>query len=403
MMRPLRLACVLAWLACAVASAQPAKLDPACTANGCLRVIQFAGSFPRVALTTYAERGVRIDNGYSVVRIRFVTSGREATGTVTIPYDQGLVPPAQGWHIVANNHGTFGIDDACTVGGGPMAVGLAGYFGARGLIGVTVDYPGLGTPGVHAYLDKEQEGAAVLDALRATQALAASVGVRTSGRFAVAGLSQGGHATLAAATMKAAYAPELDIRAFAAAGPASGWEEHWSLAAQTPGWHIGIQAMLFYSWSKAYGWKNLPLWTESMARRVDKIMTGLCAFAASGPTLMSAVPQDPAQVFHPAFLQEYRSRVWSKYQPVHEAFEKNAVRGFTQTAPLRIYQGAADTIVPEAATREMVEALRQNKVNVDYVVVPGGEHTTVAFHFLAARQLRTDEAVAWIRGLLEKP
>jgi acetyl esterase/lipase len=268
---------------------------------------------------------------------------------------------------------------------------------------VTPDYPGLGTPGLHAYLDKQQEGAAVLDALRATRALTATTGARTSGRMAVAGLSQGGHAALSAASMKASYAPELDIRAFAAAAPVSGWEEHWSLAAQTPGMHVGIQAMLFYSWSNTYGWKGLPLWSAAMAKTVDKTMTTLCAFAAAGPTLMTAVPQDPAEVFDADFLNEYRSRSWSKYQPVHDAFEKNAIRGFSQPAPIRIYQGAADPIVPEAATRQMVDALKQNGVNIDYVVVPGGEHTNVAFHFLASRQLRTDDAIAWIRKLLDKP
>jgi dipeptidyl aminopeptidase/acylaminoacyl peptidase len=51
----------------------------------------------------------------------------------------------------------------------------------------------------------------------------------------------------------------------------------------------------------------------------------------------------------------------------------------------------------------MVDALKQNGVNIDYVVVPGGEHTNVAFHFLASRQLRTDDAIAWIRKLLDKP
>lgn len=403
-MSALRTAVIFAGALWAAASAaQGVKSDPGCKDNGCLRAVQFAGGFAKSQLQPFAEPGVKIDNGYGVYRIRYFSSGREATATVTIPYDQGLIAPPQGWHIVANNHGTIGIDDQCAVGAGPAAVGLAGYFGARGFIGVTADYPGLGTPGLHAYLDKEQEGTAVLDALRATRALAAALSVRASGRMAAAGLSQGGHATLSAAAMKTHYAPELDIRAFAAAAPASGWEEHWSLAAQSPGWHIGIQAMLFYSWADAYGWKNLPLWSPAMAKTVDKTMTSLCAFAVAGPTLMTEVPHDPEAVFHPEFLQEFRTRTWSKYQAVHEAFVKNAIRGFTQPAPIRIYQGEKDSIVPEAATRQMVEALKQNGVTVDYVVVPDGEHTNVAFHFLAIRQLRTDDAIGWIRRLLDKP
>lgn len=394
------LACLVWQLA---ATAQVLKPEPACAVNGCLRSAQFLGAFAKAGLQPFAEPGVKIDNGYGVYRIRYFTNGREATATVAVPMDPGLVQPGTGWHIVANNHGTIGIDDACAISAGPGAVGLAAYFGARGLIGVTPDYPGLGTAGLHAYLDKEQAGAAVLDALRATRAFTSGIGIRTSGRLAVAGLSQGGHATLSAAAMKTAYAPELDIRAYSAAAPASGWEEHWSRAAQSSGWHIGIQAMLFYSWSKTYGWKDLPLWSPAVSKTVDKTMTTLCASAASGPTLTTAVPQDPSEVFDAEFLNEYRSRSWSKYKPVHDAFERNAIRGFSQTAPIRIYQGASDAIVPEAATRQMVDALRQSGVAVDYVVVPGGEHTNIAFHFLAARQLRTDDAIAWIRKLLDRP
>jgi pimeloyl-ACP methyl ester carboxylesterase len=403
-MRGLRLASTLACVIWPLAAlAQTQQPDPACRLNGCLRAAQFVGAFAKAGLQPFAEPGVKIDNGYGVYRIRYFTNGREAIATVAVPIDSGQKPTGPGWHIVANNHGTIGIDDACAVSAGPAGVGLAAYFGARGFIGVTADYPGLGTAGLHTYLDKEQEGAAVLDALRATRALTTAVGIRTSGRLAVTGLSQGGHATLSAASMIPAYAPELDIRAFAAAGPASAWEEHWSQAARSPGWHVGIQAMLFYSWSKAYGWKDLPLWTAAMARTVDKTMTTQCTFATSGATLISTVPQDPAEVFDAVFLKEFQSRSWSKYTAVHEAFEKNAIRGFKQTAPIRIYQGAADTIVPEAATRQMVETLKQNGVTVDYVVVPGGEHTNIAFHFLATRQLRTDDALAWLRKLLDKP
>jgi pimeloyl-ACP methyl ester carboxylesterase len=385
------------------ALAQTPAADPACTANGCLREYHLLGSYPKETLQPYLEAGVSIDNGYSIYTIRYFTNGSESNATVTIPFDQGLQPPAGGWHIVANNHGSIGLDDPCAITGTVAGAGLAGYFGARRLIGVATDYPGLGTPGLHAYLDVQSEGTSVLDALRATRDLAKILAVPISGRFALAGLSQGGHASLAAAILKVGYAPELDIRAIAAAGPATAWEEHWALGAQYSGPHIPIHAMLFYSWSKTYGWKDLPLWTDETASTIDETMTKLCLWAPSGPTILDKLSPDPAKVFHPDFLREYQTRQWSKYKAVQEAFAKNSIRRIPPTTPLRIYQGAADNIEPEAATREMVNTLKANGVPVDYQVVPEGGHTNVAFYFLASKQLRTDDAIAWIRGLLDKP
>jgi hypothetical protein len=42
-------------------------------------------------------------------------------------------------------------------------------------------------------------------------------------------------------------------------------------------------------------------------------------------------------------------------------------------------------------------------VEVEYEVVPGGGHTDVAFGFVAYRQLRTDESIAWLREHLDAP
>jgi len=40
-------------------------------------------------------------------------------------------------------------------------------------------------------------------------------------------------------------------------------------------------------------------------------------------------------------------------------------------------------------------------MNVDYEVVPGGTHFDVAFGFVASKELRTTESIAWIRAQLD--
>ena len=78
------------------------------------------------------------------------------------------------------------------------------------------DYIGLGTPGVHTYVNRVEEAHAVLDAARAANALSGT-GPQTP--LAFWGYSQGGGATAAAAELQPSYAPELDLKGVWAGAP----------------------------------------------------------------------------------------------------------------------------------------------------------------------------------------
>jgi hypothetical protein len=124
-------------------------------------------------------------------------------------------PPEGGWPLLTWAHGTVGVADRCAPswrggGGQEAAVWLA-----AGYAMVATDYEGLGTPGLHPYMDKHAEGRGVLDAARA--ALAAEPG-RIANRVVIAGQSQGGGAALAAAGLAPSYAPELAVAAVIATG-----------------------------------------------------------------------------------------------------------------------------------------------------------------------------------------
>ena len=59
-------------------------------------------------------------------------------------------------------------------------------------------------------------------------------------------------------------------------------------------------------------------------------------------------------------------------------------------------------MVSELATRQLVMDLRAGGVEVDYQVVPGGRHRDTAFGFLATSDLRTLDAIAWLRRKLDR-
>jgi len=376
-------------------------VDPACTTNGCLRAVLPLGTFPQAVVEQYLDEGVVIDNGYSVARVTFFTDGLEARAIVTIP--EPIVPPSGGYHVVVHAPGTVGVGDVCAAGEGALGVGLSGYFGAYGFIGVALDYPGLGTPGAHPYLVARVEGRAALDAARAGIAHVRRHLVPVSRRVAIAGNSQGGHATIAAAREHATYAPELDVRAFVAAAPASMQLDDWAAGVVVDGPHLVYHALVVHAWAAHYGHGDAPLFAPAIADDVDAIMDTHCVVGVDGqPLLESALPQTSLALFDADFLSAYSGASLAAYPAIAIGFEENAFEAFPFTAPLRIYQGTADAVVLPAMTQALVATLESAGEDVDYVEVAGAGHTEVAFGVVAFDQLRAAESRAYIRALLDQ-
>ncbi len=91
-------------------------------------------------------------------------------------------------------------------------------FLTQGVRVFVTDYIGLGTPGVHTYVNRAEEAHAMLDGARAARALARA---GEDDPIALWGHSQGGGATAAATELAPEYAPELNlVGSYASAPPA---------------------------------------------------------------------------------------------------------------------------------------------------------------------------------------
>lgn len=91
---------------------------------------------------------------------------------------------------------------------------------ARGFAVVVTDYEGLGTEGVHTYMNRESQAHAVIDAARAAKRLPGT-SLDPNGPVAFWGYSQGGGGSGAAVELAPVYAPELDVvGAYVGAPPA---------------------------------------------------------------------------------------------------------------------------------------------------------------------------------------
>lgn len=93
-------------------------------------------------------------------------------------------------------------------------------FASAGVRVVVTDFVGMGTPGMHTYMNRSEQAHAMLDAARATRNLVTERG-GDFGKVAFYGHSQGGGASAAAAELASEYAPDVDVAgSYSSAPPA---------------------------------------------------------------------------------------------------------------------------------------------------------------------------------------
>ncbi len=137
-----------------------------------------------------------------------------------------VLAPAKPWRgrgerpIVGWASGTQGPGDQCAPSrkaedGTDREAKNIGTLLDRGYGVALTDYEGLGTPGDHTYVIRAAEGHAVLDAIRAAQRLR-EAGLPEHGPVAIAGYSQGGGASAAAA--EAVTYSQAEIQAYKTLG-----------------------------------------------------------------------------------------------------------------------------------------------------------------------------------------
>lgn len=134
-----------------------------------------------------------------------------------------VIEPKAAWSgegerpVVAFAPGTQGVADRCAPSR-KIADGIGDYeqlfferYLEKGYAVVVTDYEGLGTPGLHTYMDRISQAHTVLDSVRAAQQLK-SWDISEKNPVFINGYSQGGGAAAAAAELYDDYAPELNIK-----------------------------------------------------------------------------------------------------------------------------------------------------------------------------------------------
>ncbi|EYT62698.1 lipase [Dietzia sp. UCD-THP] len=236
-------------VAAPVASAQGSSNDPApafyqppaqlpAGAGALIKTEAFplAGALPPIPGAEFVSDGAG-PISTDAQRIMYTSVGSRdqqiaVTGTYLQPRAPWAGPGPRPLAVLAP--GTQGMADHCApsktfqnlanVRTDPPGVGF-GYeliqayaFLARGYAVAMTDLEGLGTPGLHSYVNREASARAVLDLARtAPQIPGADIG--PSPRTVFSGYSQGGGAVAAAAELHPQYAPEVNLVGTAAGSP----------------------------------------------------------------------------------------------------------------------------------------------------------------------------------------
>ncbi|EXH58157.1 prolyl oligopeptidase family protein [Acinetobacter baumannii 14216] len=143
----------------------------------------------------------KVDNASSIKVMTYNMTnvqGKTATATAMVLFPKAT-QPKDGYRVVVWEHGTVGGGDGCAPSKNainPRFKILAETLLAAGYVIVAPDYEGLGTPGVHPYLNLSSEAKSALAAVKAVKE---HYGAQLKGDWMSIGQSQGGHASLGTA------------------------------------------------------------------------------------------------------------------------------------------------------------------------------------------------------------
>jgi pimeloyl-ACP methyl ester carboxylesterase len=293
------------------------------------------------------------------------------TGVVSLPKGKA---PKTGWPVVSYDHGTTGIADQCApsrdASGTPVHIynsyvyPLLNRWLKAGYAVVRTDYQGLGSAGVHEYLNGEAEGRSTLDIVRAARKLDKRLG----NRFVIAGHSQGGHAAIWAASLAAKWTPELKLRATVAFAPASHLSEEVSLvrSSTSPGGGLSALGSLIVRAIDVVhpGLHLASLFTDKFAALYPQTLTKCLPELAQPDSIGGLAPSE-------FFKQD------ANLSPLIRAIDKTDPENLTVKSPLDVEQGKQDTTVAPGLTDDLVKQLRSRGGKVVYRKYDNTNHGSV--------------------------
>lgn len=351
----------------------------------------------RVFLSQQSYDGDTLPEAADIQVIRYNmpnVNGERAEATAMVFYPN-TPQPQDGWRVVVWEHGTVGSGDSCAPSNNQLNNnfrGLASSLLAQGYVIVAPDYEGLGTRGIHPYLNLKS---AAQSAIYAVRAFKEQQGNRFNGAWVSVGQSQGGHASLATAQ----FADEdPNYKAAVAAAPASSLGYIISEVApqalralveagQDNAAKAVYAELLAYAAYVAVGIKAYE--PGFNYRNIFSSRAGIVAEKAEGTTGENGLCLRPLITEYMQDINDYLVNNPEKtvvdYPGLVENFQNNSsVEKFLENnqpatekinVPVMIIQGTADMAVPYPVTNTLQQGLKDMGTTVNFVEVENASHT----------------------------
>ena len=304
------------------------------------------------------------------------------TGTVLVPTAAwtGAGPRP----IVSFAVGTQGVGDTCapsknmTTGLNYEQANIQALLDQGWAVAVT-DYAGLGTPGIHTYVIKDDEGHAVIDIVRAAMRLPGS-GIASNAPVGFYGYSQGGGAVAAAAELEASYAPELNVRGTAAGGVPADLAK---VAANLNGpgnFYFAFLAFAALGLDQAYPELDLESYLNDTGRSLLEQAKASCI--VDGLLLGAGRTIESLTTTNPLTTPQWQARI-----------DQQRIGRVKPAAPVLQLHAGSDEIVPYGQGQTLRDDWCARGARVRFVAVAGQTH-------LGAMGALGTEGIPFLRSLL---
>lgn len=332
---------------------------------------------------------------YNMANVQGKTA--EATALVMFPK---IAQPKDGYRVVVWEHGTVGVGDSCAPSNNtinPRFKILADTLLAAGYVVIAPDYEGLGTRGMHPYLNLGSEAKSAIAAVKAAKD---HYGSQLNSSWMSIGQSQGGHASLGTAEFAN---NDSNYKGAVATAPASSLGYIISVVAPQAiqdilkreqagtapvGTAVEVYAeLLAYA---AYTTVGITAYEPKFNyREIFQQRSQSIAEFAEGTTGENGVCLTD---LHNKFADDIRDFLATNtgktvldYPGLAGNFQENpTVKKFLDdnqpatkkiNSPVMIVQGTADMAVPYPVTEGLQKGLRDKGTDVTFVTVVGAAHT----------------------------
>lgn len=332
---------------------------------------QIAGQDQFADLIKYSVKSYKV-----VYETTYKGKSIKASGVVYIP--QGLTGEAP---LISLQHGTtFLKSEAPSVSANPTGME---YFASAGYIAMMPDFIGYGESAdiFHPYYDKAHAAKAVIDMIKSTKEFLGKENIAYNDQLFLAGYSEGGYVTLAAAE-EIEKNPEHQLTVKAVAAGAGGYDLTEMLKSITTNSYYsypGYLAFVLMSYNNTYDW-NKPLsyfFQDQYAKALGSYMNGNYGGSFINNKLTTHVPS----LLAPGFYSSLQAPAGEKQ--LKDALVRNSIYGWNTKVPTRLYHGTKDEIIPYQNSEATLKSFKAaGSTTVTLTAIPAGTHGSSFFPML---------------------